>query len=79
VLDFHLDIDEANASGLQNGDRVKIIGFSELNAHVAKTGLLTENDVRKAIIAKRKISVGPNTKLTPAAFDLGKAHDLFIQ
>lgn len=79
VLDFHLDLDEANASGLKNGDRVRLSGFSALNRQVPRVGLITENDVRQAILRKTLILVGPHTRLTPAARDLGKEHNVFMQ
>lgn len=77
VLDFHIDIDEANAAGLRTGDRVKILGFSKLNQAIPMGKLITENDVRKAITARRKIILAPNSRLTPAARDLGNEHGVF--
>ncbi len=78
VLDFHIDTDEANAAGLKNGDPMVIVGFSELNRQVPSRRWITENDVRRAILEKRKIKVDAHTRMTPAARDLGKAHDVFI-
>lgn len=78
VLDFHLDTDEANAAGLANGDKVRILGAS---AHVGaeqQKKLITENDVRRAILQKRRIKVPQGAKVTPAAAELAKAHKVFI-
>lgn len=77
VLDFHIDIDEANASGLRTGDRVRLAGFSALNAEAPHAGIITENDVRRAILGKRKIHLAPHSRLTPAARDLGREFDVF--
>ena len=76
VLDFHLDTDEANAAGLGNGDHVRIVGKSSF-AHEEKK-LITENDVRRAILEKRRIQVPANAKITPAAAELAKAHKVFV-
>lgn len=78
VLDFHIDTDEANAAGLRNGDTVYIVGMSPLAAQLPPVRWLTEHDVRRAILARRKIRITPKTRMTPAARDLGKAHDVFI-
>ena len=77
VLDFHLDVDEANASGLKNGDRVEITGFSSYNKHAKHSGLITERDVREAIRAKHKIYLDERCIITPAAKDIARAHDVF--
>lgn len=77
VLDFHLDTDEANAAGLQNGDLVRIIGLSKLHKEGRARRLITENDVRQAILRKQKIAIGPRTMITPAAAELARAHDVF--
>lgn len=78
VLDFHLDTDEANAAGLANGDRVRLVGKSALAAGREEKKLITENDVRRAILAKRRIKVAPGAKVTPAAAELAKAHKVFV-
>lgn len=76
VLDFHLDTDEANAAGLVTGDKVCIIGHSKNVTTAAK--LITENDVRRAILEKRRIKVPAGTRVTPAAAELAKAHKVFV-
>ncbi len=76
VLDFHLDTDEANAAGLSNGDKVYIAGRSKNVEAAAK--LITENDVRRAILERRRIKVPANAKVTPAAAELAKAHKVFV-
>lgn len=76
VLDFHLDTDEANAAGLVNGDKVRIVGKSLVATEEKK--LITENDVRRAILEKRRIKLSASAKVTPAAADLAKTHKIFI-
>jgi putative phosphotransacetylase len=78
VLDFHLDTDEANASGLKNGDRVRLLAFSETPRPDREMGLITENDVRRAILQKRRIKVPAGAKITPAAAELAKTHKVFV-
>ncbi|MFQ5638818.1 MAG: phosphate propanoyltransferase [bacterium] len=77
VLDFHLDIDEANASGLTTGDHVYIVRKSVKKQSLRNRTLITENDVRQAMLQHRKIRVPLGAIVTPAARDLAKAHDVF--
>jgi len=78
VLDFHLDLDEANAAGLKTGDQVRILGLSALTTIQPPLKLITENDVRRAILEKRRIKVPAGAKVTPAAAELAKTHKVFI-
>lgn len=78
VLDFHIDLDEANAAGLKTGDQVRILGLSEHHVTEPAAKLITENDVRRAMLEKRRIKVPTGAKITPAAAELAKAHKVFI-
>lgn len=78
VLDFHIDHDEANAAGLKTGDQVRILGLSNVAAAEPPVKLITENDVRRAMLEKRRIKVPAGAKITPAAAELAKAHKVFV-
>ncbi len=78
VLDFHIDLDEANAAGLKTGDKVRILGLSTCVSTEPPARLITENDVRRAILEKRRIRVPAGAKITPAAAELAKSHKVFI-
>jgi putative phosphotransacetylase len=78
VLDFHIDYDEANAAGIKSGDQVRILGLSNYATAEPPVRLITENDVRRAILEKRRIKVPAGAKITPAAAELAKAHKAFV-
>lgn len=78
VLDFHIDHDEANAAGLKTGDQVRILGLSNYAAAESSVKLITENDVRRAMLEKRRIKVPAGAKVTPAAAELAKTHKVFV-
>lgn len=78
VLDFHIDLDEANAAGLKMGDKARILGLSTCASAEPPLRLITENDVRRAILEKRRIRVPVSAKITPAAAELAKAHKVFV-
>ncbi len=78
VLDFHIDLDEANAAGLKTGDKVRILGLSTCASAEPPVRLITENDVRRAILEKRRIKVPAGAKITPAAAELAKSHKVFL-
>jgi putative phosphotransacetylase len=77
VLDFHIDLDEANAAGHKTGDQVRMLGLSNVAAE-PPVKLITENDVRRAMLEKRRIKVPAGAKITPAAAELAKAHKVFV-
>ncbi|MDZ7344430.1 MAG: PduL/EutD family phosphate acyltransferase, partial [candidate division KSB1 bacterium] len=78
VLDFHIDLDEANAAGLKTGDTVRLLGWSASVTAEPPVRLITENDVRRAMLEKRRIKVPAGAKITPAAAELAKAHKVFV-
>lgn len=77
VLDYHIDVDEANAAGLRSGDHVYLIKKGKQSQPLNSKRLITENNVRQAILQGRKIAVPPGAIVTPAARDLAKAHGVF--
>jgi len=81
-LDFHLDTDEANASGAKTGDEAILfkIGAAPLEndrLYYPKKRLYSEYDVRKADNDGMIILIERDTILTPSARDLGRAKGLF--
>jgi len=81
---FYLDEEEAAAGNLENGDLVRILGkpvrpeYRSDAFNNRRKRLITENDVRQAIMSGEKITVEQWMMLTPAARDLGNAHKVLI-
>jgi putative phosphotransacetylase len=81
-LDFHLDTDEANASGARTGDMAVLFKIGSVPLHsdrkyYPEKRLYSEHDVRKAEREGLVILVERSTILTPAARDLGRRKGLF--
>lgn len=81
-LDFHLDTDEANASGAHTGDQAILfkIGSAPVQSdrrYYPHKKLYSEYDVRKADREGRIILVEKGTILTPSAKDLGRLKGIF--
>ncbi|TKJ38413.1 phosphate propanoyltransferase [candidate division LCP-89 bacterium B3_LCP] len=81
-LDFHLDTDEANASGARTGDSSVLfkIGGAPLDdnrQYYPEKRLYSEFDVRKARQEGMIILIEKDTILTPSALDLGREKGLF--
>jgi len=76
---FYIDAEEAAAANLTDGDQMRIIGKPIRPEHRTdsvinrKKRLITENDVRQAIMNGETIVVESWMIVTPAARELGKA------
>lgn len=79
---FYIDSEEAAAANLVTGDMVRVLGKSTLPEHRSdrninkKKRLITENDVRRAVMNRTTIEVEPWMIVTPAALELGKARNV---
>jgi propanediol utilization protein len=81
--ELHLDVEEANASGISSGGLVKIIktpppSTTPPDAYYPQKRLINERDVLDAIQRHQKIKITPGMLITPAARELGKERSVFV-
>lgn len=80
IKELHIDTDEANACGLVAGDFVFVVQSSVgYYSEMPTSRLITERDVRRALLQKQKIRLLKGTLVTPAARELGNSHKIFIE
>jgi propanediol utilization protein len=80
IKQLHIDTDEANATGLRSGHFVYVVQSSlGLYSEMPSRSLVTESDVRQAVLKKQKIKLRKGVIVTPAARDLGKQHRVFVE
>ena len=75
VLEFHLDVDEANASGVENGDEAFLVNFknkSLVNNDIISLSLITEDRVRQAWKEKKPLYLKKGSITTPLARDTAR-------
>jgi hypothetical protein len=80
--DFHLDTDEANASGAQTGDAAVLFKFGAApvinkKKYYPQKRLYSEHDVLTAEREGMVILVEKDTLLTPSARDAGRIKGIF--
>ncbi|MBU0519278.1 phosphate propanoyltransferase [bacterium] len=81
-LDFHIDTDEANASGARTGDQAILfkLGTGPMHSerqYYPQKRLISEHDVRKAIKEGLTILIEAGTIITPSAQDIGRKAGVF--
>jgi len=81
-LDFHIDTDEANASGARTGDQAVLfkLGTGPVQSerrYYPQKKLISEHDVRLAIKDGLTILIERGTIITPAALEIGRKAGVF--
>lgn len=75
VLEFHLDVDEANASGVENGEEAFLINLKSKpsgQSDIITLSLVTEDRVRQAWKDKKPLYLKKGSITTPLAKDTAK-------
>mgnify|MGYP000890868402 CR=1 FL=1 len=75
VLELHLDIDEANAAGVENGEGAFLVTLKNKikeQSGIIALSLITEDEVRQAWKEKKPIYIKKGSITTPLAKDTAK-------